>query len=210
MVASGHRGDEATARRALADAEPAVRAAAVGALARMGRLGAADVARALGDPDPAVRRRALVEAPAVRGPGSRSVLPGALRQALDDADPLVVEAACWALGERRVAAAVGRLGAVAASHPDPRCREGAVAALGAIGDPAGLEAVLGALGDRPAVRRRATVALAAFSGGTVEEALGRMAADRDWQVRQVAEILLGLPPSAGPPAGAGGHAGRVD
>jgi HEAT repeat protein len=65
-----------------------------------------------------------------------------------------------------------------------------VAALGAIGDPAGLGAVLGALEDRPAVRRRAAVALAAFDDPRAEAGLRRAAADRDWQVRQAAEALL--------------------
>ena len=50
--------------------------------------------------------------------------------------------------------------------------------------------MLGALDDRPAVRRRAAVALAAFDDPAAEEGLRRAAADRDWQVRQVAEELL--------------------
>jgi len=74
-------------------------------------------------------------------------------------------------------------------------REAAVAALGAMGDPEGLPAVLGALGDRPAVRRRAAVALAAFDDERAEAALRRCLEDRDWQVRQVAETLLDRPPS---------------
>jgi len=110
--------------------------------------------------------------------------------ALSDADPLVAESAAWALGERRVSAAIEPLGAMAADHPDTRCRESAVAALGAIGGEAGLAAVLGALGDKPTVRRRAVVALAAFEGPEVEAALRQSAADRDWQVRQSAAILL--------------------
>ena len=65
-----------------------------------------------------------------------------------------------------------------------------MAALGAIGDPAGLPAVLGALEDKPAIRRRAAVALAAFEGPAVDAALRRCLDDRDWQVRQVAEDLL--------------------
>jgi len=68
--------------------------------------------------------------------------------------------------------------------------EAAVAALGAIGDPAGLPAVLAALDDKPAIRRRAAVALAAFDGPDTEAALRRCLEDRDWQVRQVAEDLL--------------------
>jgi HEAT repeat protein len=72
------------------------------------------------------------------------------------------------------------------------CREAAVAALGAIGDPVGLPAVLAALDDKPAIRRRAAVALAAFEGPDVDDALRRCLDDRDWQVRQVAEDLLAL------------------
>ena len=65
-----------------------------------------------------------------------------------------------------------------------------MAALGAIGDPAGLPAVLGALDDKPTIRRRATVALAGFDDPRVDPALRDAAADRDWQVRQAAEELL--------------------
>ncbi len=72
-----------------------------------------------------------------------------------------------------------------------------MAALGAIGDPAGLPAVLTALGDKPTVRRRATVALAGFDDPRVDPALRQAALDRDWQVRQAAEELLGLPPAPG-------------
>src|SRR5436305_279120 len=98
-----------------------------------------------------------------------------------------------ALGERGAAAtnAVDALAVVARSHDDPLCREAAVAALGAIGDRRGLDVVLGAAsGDRPAVRRRAVVALAAFDGPEVEAALRAALDDRDWQVRQAAEDLL--------------------
>lgn len=190
-VLAGHRGDAAAARRALGDPDPAVRGAAIGAVARTGTLAVADVLAGLSDPHPSVRRRACSAAPGVAGRGARSSLPDALRRVLGDPDPLVAESACWALGERRVRGAVPDLAAVAGDHPDARCRESAVAALGAVGDPAGLPAVLGALGDRPAVRRRAAVALAAFDGPEVAAALHRCLEDRDWQVRQVAEILLG-------------------
>jgi HEAT repeat protein len=65
-----------------------------------------------------------------------------------------------------------------------------VAALGSIGDEAGLPAIIAALGDRPAVRRRAVIALAPFEGPEVSEALHRALDDRDWQVRQAAEDQL--------------------
>jgi len=189
-IEAGHRVDQPAARAALGDPDPVVRGAALGALARMGALGAAEVTAALADPDPGVRRRAAEAAARATGPGSRSALLAALRAALGDDNPLVAEAACWALGEAGDAASVPALASVARAHTDTRCREAAVAALGAIGDPAGAGAVLDALDDKPTVRRRATVALAAFDGPEVEAGLRRSLADRDWQVRQAAEILL--------------------
>ena len=189
VALAGHRGNEPAARRGLADRDPGVRTAAVGALARLGALSAADVVAALGDDAPAVRRRAVEAALDVRGPGSRSDLPAALVAALVDPDPLVAVGAAWFAGERRYRPAVPALVTLAAGHDDARCREAAVAALGAIGDPAGLDAVLGALTDRPTVRRRATVALAGFDDPRVGSALRRAAEDRDWQVRQAAEEL---------------------
>ncbi|HTX62752.1 MAG TPA: HEAT repeat domain-containing protein [Acidimicrobiales bacterium] len=187
VVAAGHRGDASTARRALGSVDPRVREVALGALARTGDLDVATVERALrDDPDPAVRRRACDLAASLQPSGP--LLDGLLA-ALGDPDALVVEAACWALGESS-SAPVDALGRTARSHPDARAREAALAAIGSIGDPRGLPAVLAALDDRPTVRRRAVVALAAFDGEEVRAALRRAAADRDWQVREVAEILL--------------------
>jgi HEAT repeat protein len=117
---------------------------------------------------------------------------GALIGALLDGDALVVEAACAALGELGTDAgqpSVRRLADVAGRHPDALCREAAVAALGAIGDEAGLPAILAAVSDKPAVRRRAVLALAPFTGPEVDEALTGARSDRDWQVRQAAEDL---------------------
>lgn len=181
---AGHAGDAAGARSFLDDPSPAVRATALGALTRAGDLTDADLVAALADPDPGVRRRAASEArhrPAV------DLVP-----LLDDPEPLVVEAAAWALGERATAEprTVGRLSQVALDHDDPLAREAAVAALGAIGDDAGLPAILQATRDKPAVRRRAVLALAPFEGPEVDAALERALADRDWQVRQAAEDLL--------------------
>ena len=193
---AGHSGDPESARRALDDPDPGVRAAGLGALARLGALRAADVVGALGDGAPTVRRRAAGVADRAGGRGSRSTLRVALIDALGDDDPLVVVDAAWFLGERRLGAAVGALAATARHHEDARCREAAVAALGAIGDPDGLEAVLDAVrSDKPAVRRRAAVALAGFSDPRVEPALRHAADDRDWQVRQAAGELLDEPPT---------------
>ena len=187
VARAGHVGDGPTARSGLSDPAPSVRTTALGALDRLGSLTDGDVVAALGDGAPAVRRRA-VELAATR-PGV-TVVP-----LLDDPDPSVVEMAAWSAGERGTPDAVGRLAQLAAGargHADPLCREAAVAALGAIGDPAGLAAVLDALDDKPAIRRRAAVALAAFEGPEVDAALRKCLEDRDWQVRQVAEDLLAV------------------
>ena len=185
-VVAGHDGDAATAR-ALADhPDPQVRAAALGALARIGdQQLAATVVKGLGDPSAAVRRRA-----AEVGAAAAGVPVTAVVAALADPDPLVAEAAAWALGERRDPDAVDSLVHTTGGHPDPLVREAAVAALGAIGDARSLPAVLAATADKAAVRRRAVLALAPFEGVEVEAALQRALLDRDWQVRQAAEDLL--------------------
>ncbi len=187
VALAGHVGDAGAARAGLDDPAPAVRATALGALERLGILDDAALAAASADPAGEVRRRAA-ELRAGRGATGVAALEGALR----DGDPSVVEAACFALGELGAAGAgaVAGLASVAGSHPDPLCREAAVAALGSIGDPAGLPAVLAATADKPAVRRRAVLALAPFEGPDVEAALRRAQEDRDWQVRQAAEDLL--------------------
>jgi len=197
---AGHRADEVAARHALGGNDERAVAAGLGALARMGAVSAEDLATALTAGTPTVRRRAAELAAAHWRGNAR--LDALLGRALDDDDPLVVEAACFALGERRgpmgrtrAAEVVARLSTVSADHPDAHVRESAVAALGAMGDPGGLAAVLRALGDRPTVRRRAAVALAAFDNEEAEAALRRCLQDRDWQVRQVAETLLDLPPT---------------
>ena len=181
---AGHTGDAATARALLADPAAGVRATALGALARLGVVTDDELRRALADPDATVRRRAATEA---RHHTEVDLVP-----LLDDAEPLVAEAAAWALGERTPADgdAVARLCGVATTHDDALVREAAVAALGAIGDPAGLPAILQATTDKPAVRRRAVLALAPFDGPEVDAALERARGDRDWQVRQAAEDLL--------------------
>jgi len=191
VVAAGHRGDPGAVEAAHGDPDPTVRAARLGALERLGTLSVAVLAEAFADQDPMVRRRAAVLAARCGGAGSRSTLPALLIELVADPDPLVAEAAAWALGERRQRASVPALAAMATGHSDPRCREAAVAALGAIGDGLGLSAVLAGLADRPPVRRRAVVALAGFDAPEVETALQGCLNDPDWQVRQAAEILLG-------------------
>lgn len=182
VTLAGHVGDEKTARAELSHQAAGVRAAAISALARMDRLAPGDLAAALTDRDPAVRRRACELS--VGFPETD------VRQTLTDPEPLVVEAAAWAAGERHDRSMVNALAKVATDHADPLCREAAVAALGAIGDDRGLPAILAAQSDRPAVRRRAVIALAPYEGEAVDAALERARLDRDWQVRQAAEDLL--------------------
>ncbi len=204
LAALGHRGDltpDDVARLRLAgtdDPDARVRAAALGALVRGTVPDEAFAAwrTALLDAEPAVRRRAGELAPAVAavmgatGPGA--VVPELLDQ-LDDRDVTVVETAAWALGELTDDAVAGGavvpLTEVARTHRDPLVREAAVAALGALGDDAGLPAILEACRDKPAVRRRAVLALAPFEGPEVEAAIDAALSDRDWQVRQAAEDL---------------------
>lgn len=183
---AGHDADEPAARAALVDPDPGVRATAIGALERMGKLQAPDLAEALHDPSVIVRRRACEAVAGWPGDGPPSLLP-----ALDDADATVVEVAAWASGERTPPepVVVERLCRLAVDHDDALVREAAVAALGAIGDEAGLATILQATTDKATVRRRAVLALAPFDGPEVTAALERARSDRDWQVRQAAEDL---------------------
>jgi HEAT repeat protein len=178
---AGHVGDLEGARHLLDNPDAGTRSRALAALARMGALEADLLVDALVDHSPAVRRRA---ATLCAGRSDVSLLG-----LLGDEDHGVAEAAAFASGERSPAepGAVEALAAMATGHPDSLCREAAVAALGAISDPAGLPAVLAATGDRATVRRRAVIALAPFAGPEVDAALVRAAGDRDWQVRQAAE-----------------------
>lgn len=187
MVIAGHRGDVATVRGAVDDPDAAVRASALGALERVGELLDDDIRCALDDPAVEVRRRACELAatrPAVT-----------LLDALHDDDATVVEVAAWACGEQvEHTDALGdpvldRLIELTTAADDPLVREACAAALGAIGDPRGVPAILAACGDKPHVRRRAVLALAPFDGPEVDAAIERALADRDWQVRQAAEDL---------------------
>jgi HEAT repeat protein len=184
VVIAGHTGNVALASASVADDDAAVRVAALGALERLGALDAAVLATALADPDVTVRRRA-----AELAAGHHDVR---LAGALADREESVVEMAAWACGEREHADGdtISTLSDLATGHEDALVREAAVAALGAIGDVRGLAAILDATGDRPAVRRRAVIALAPFDGPDVDAALARALTDRDRQVRQAAEDLL--------------------
>lgn len=195
---AGHTGDERGARAYLADGDPGVRATALGALVRLHALRATELDRAVTDPAHTVRRR------------TAELLPSAVSSGLDvpadlvllllaDIDDTVIDAAAWSAGElweaapdgtpRAPAEVVAALSALVTGHDDALVRESAVAALGSIGDRAGLPAILHGCTDKASVRRRAILALAPFDGPDVDAALARAAADRDWQVRQAADDL---------------------
>lgn len=201
VAVAGHTGDAVTVRAGLDGRDPGVRATALQALARLGLLTDDLLRRAAADPAPTVRRRAATLA----ATHAEVDLTGLL----EDADASVAEAAAWACGERAaprrseldtviaLATGIGR-------GEDPLVREAAVAALGAIGDDRGLDAVLAATSDKPAIRRRAVLALAPFvdpnhdRAAAVAAALARAADDRDWQVRQAAEDVAPTERDGGP------------
>ena len=183
VVIAGHTGDLDTARTGLESSDGAVRAAALGALERLGELTDHDLRAALDDSDTRVRRRAAEIAathPEVD-----------LVDSLHDPDARVVEVAAWACGEQESNRddVVGALIALASDAADALVREAAVAALGAIGDDRAIDVIITACTDKPAVRRRAVLALAPFDGERVDAAVDRALSDRDWQVRQAAEDL---------------------
>ncbi|MEL6890400.1 MAG: HEAT repeat domain-containing protein [Actinomycetota bacterium] len=185
VAIAGHNGDRAIATAAVDDSDPSVRATALGALERLGILDDATLVGAFDDAHVTVRRRAAELAathPEV------DLVP-----LLHDDDPSVIEVAAWSCGEHESdrSAVVERLIELA-DHHEPLVRESCVAALGAIGDPRSVETICrAATSDKPAVRRRAVLALAPFDGEQVEAALRAALDDRDWQVRQNAEDLTG-------------------
>ncbi len=183
VAEAGHTGDEATARESLSASDPILRELSIGALARMGKLSDSDLLATFDDADHSVRRRA-----AILAAKRRDVSLIAL---LHDTNDGVVEAAAWACGEHEVVGEeeFATLLSLAAEAAEPLVREAAVAALGAIGDSRGLAAILAGCVDKPAIRRRAVLALAPFSGPQVDAALAAALQDRDWQVRQAAEDL---------------------
>lgn len=185
LILAEARGDVNAVQRARSSEDSTIRAVALGGLDRLDALTTAELMKALDDPEAEVRCRAIelaVDNDAI-----------ALVPMLADDDDLVVETCAWALGERGSSdvSVVQPLCQVASSHDISICREAAVAALGAIGSPHGLPAILAAMQDRAPVRRRAVLALAPFGGEQVTDALHRALEDRDRQVRQAAEDLLG-------------------
>ncbi len=183
VVKAGFTGDHATARKHLSHSDATVRASALRALHRLSDVTDDELMIALADQSADVRRTAVEFA-------THTHLQ--IHHLLADSDVFVCEMTAWSLGERtpvtdeEIAALIHHT----TEHSESVVREACAAALGSIGDARGLPAILAACTDKPAVRRRAVLALAPFDGPEVEAALQSALTDRDWQVRQNAEILL--------------------
>lgn len=184
VIQAGFTGDVDTAVAALTHRDDAVRASALRSLHRLNAVSEAELVTALNDPSAEVRRTAVEVSVALQ---SINIHP-----LLNDDDVFVAEMAAWCLGERTAPTdqEIEALIHATVHHPEPVVREACAAALGSIGDERGLPAILTACADKPAVRRRAVLALAPFDGDDVDAALHAALEDRDWQVRQNAEILL--------------------
>jgi HEAT repeat protein len=184
VIAAGFSGDSSVPLEALRHDDGTVRASALRALARIGSLTAEILAPHIQDPHIETRRTAVelaVPFPEVN-----------VYQCIDDADVFVAEMAAWCVGERTPASdiEIETLIDRTTSHEEAVVREACAAALGSLGDERGLPAILAACTDKPAVRRRAILALAPFEGEEVDAALQHALEDKDWQVRQNAEDLL--------------------
>jgi len=184
VIAAGFSGDHATAVSGLTAPDGATRASALRSLARMNRLDAETLVESLLDTDSEVRRTAVeLSAP---------FDDVEVHTYIDDADVFVAEMVAWCLGERasirdvEIEILIDRT----TTHAEAVVREACAAALGSLGDPRGLSAILAACSDKPAVRRRAILALAPFEGDEVDAALTHALEDKDWQVRQNAEDLV--------------------
>ncbi len=184
VIAAGFSGNQLVAESGLLSPDGSTRASALRALARLQVLSPDTINDFLRDEDPEVRRTAVeLAAPFA------SVLVHTL---IDDDDVFVAEMTAWCLGERlpikdeEINILIDRT----TSHAEAVVREACAAALGSIGDERGLTAILAACADKPAVRRRAILALAPFEGDDVDAALTKALEDKDWQVRQNAEDLL--------------------
>lgn len=186
-----------------------IRTTVLAALARKGSLSIPQITAALADGSSRVRSRALRLM--VDRWDAELAAAVDLGRLLDDDDPVVLETACFAVGECAApdVEIVGTLADIVTGHDDPLVRESGVAALGSIigrlDDGSGpvvavaRDAVIHACHDRATVRRRAVLALAAFDDPRADAELRRLAADVDWQVRQGAEDLLDVTGDGAPP-----------
>ena len=128
-VLAGHSGDYESANLLLTDDDPKVRGAALSSLEKLEMLSGEILEKSVCDPSPEVRKRA-VELLAKRP----EEIP---LDILNDEDYLVVETACWAIGEKENPSLdlINKLCLIADSHEEQLCREAAVAALDSMSIP---------------------------------------------------------------------------
>ncbi|MSO59528.1 MAG: hypothetical protein EXQ63_04305 [Ilumatobacteraceae bacterium] len=184
IIEAGFSGDADIVRAALTHASGDVRSSALSSLHRLHVLSATELSEHVGDVSEIVRRNVAQIAADF---DAVDVVP-----LLTDLDVFVAEMAAWALGERNNTTDAELFALIDASEnaQEQLVREAATASLGAIGDVRGLPAILRACTDKPAIRRRAVLALAPFEGVDVDTALENALTDRDWQVRQNAQDML--------------------
>lgn len=184
VISAGFTGDVAAAEVGLLSSDESVRASAVRSLQRLSALTSEHISSCINDASSEVRRTAVEFA--------APFLDVSIHHLINDEDVFVAEMTAWSLGERSPVSdeELDALIACTVSHTEAVVREAGAAALGSIGDERGLAAILHACDDKPAVRRRAVLALAPFEGDAVDVALEKALEDRDWQVRQNAEILV--------------------
>ena len=184
IIEAGFVGNSLLPRQHLHHLDAHIRSSSLRALYRLNELLSHELAEALTDPDADVRRTAVECSP--------SFTDVHIHQLLDDGDVFVAEMTAWALGERTEVTDIELQALITrtTTHSEAVVREACAAALGSLGDERGLPAILAACSDKPAVRRRAVLALAPFEGEEVDIALKNALEDRDWQVRQNAEILV--------------------
>lgn len=186
VLLATHRGDTGLLAQVFCHFDAHLRSLALGGLHKNNALTSEQVRAAENDSAEVVRHRiARLGATDLRVDLSRL---------LHDANFAVAETAAWSFGERINVSdeQLMLLISLSGTHAHIIVRESCVAALGAIGDIRALPAILVACSDKPAIRRRAVLALAPFDGPEVDAALRTALTDRDWQVRQAAEDLLSI------------------
>ena len=190
VLLATHRGDTALLAQAFCHIDPHVRSLALGGLHKNNALTNEQAQAAEADSAELVRHR-IARLGATDTRVDLSLL-------LHDTNFAVAETAAWSFGERVNVSdeQLMLLISMAGTHQHLIVRESCVAALGAIGDIRALPAILVACSDKPAIRRRAVLALAPFDGPEVDAALRLALTDRDWQVRQAAEDLLAIEDTA--------------
>ncbi|GMQ92530.1 MAG: hypothetical protein BMS9Abin12_0006 [Acidimicrobiia bacterium] len=120
-----------------------------------------------------------------------------LAEAAGDPEPKVREAVATAYGELADPSAIGWLVEVGNNDTDRTVKEAAVAALGAVGDDAAIDPLLGFIASGPPqVRRRAIAAITVFDDPRIEPAIQRATFDRNPGVRETAEMVVGKQLSA--------------